>query len=56
LLVVVVDAVAVSAEDDALLFNFFIRGCKALAVYQFIYALLVRVVRVYVVKVEDGGV
>ena len=55
-LVVVMDAVAVGAEDDALLFDFFVRGGKAFAVYKFIYALLVRVVGVYVVEIEYGGV
>lgn len=54
--VVVVDAVAVGAEDYAALFDFFVSGGKSFFVYKLVDALLVRVVGVYVVEIKYGGV
>lgn len=55
-LVVVVDAVAVGAEDYAAFFNFFVGSGEAFAVYEFIHALFVRVIGVHVMEIEYGGV
>lgn len=54
--VIVVDAVAVGAEDDALLFDFFVRLRVAAVFNQTVDVFLVGVVGVYVMKVEYGGV
>lgn len=54
--IVVVDAVAVGAEDDAAFFDFFVGGGVAFVLNQLVYALFVWVVPVYVVKIEYGGV
>lgn len=54
--VVVVDAVAVGAQDQTLFFHFFVRGGESFAVYKFVHALFVWVVGVHVVEIEYGGV